>query len=89
MQSYLDDRYQKVSMCSNIHSDNISLDWKKITRVPQGSILDPLLFLVHINDFSKVLIQNALPILFADDTSLIVTDSNIVDFQLSVKVLVR
>jgi len=35
-------------MCSNIHSDNISLDWKKITGVPQGSILDPFCSLLGI-----------------------------------------
>jgi hypothetical protein len=63
------------------------LDWKKITGVPQGSILDPLLFLVCINDLSKVLIQKALLILFADDTSVIVTGSNILDFQLHMKVV--
>ena len=34
----------------------------------------------------KVLIQNALPLLFTDDTSVIVTDSNIIDFQLNMKV---
>jgi hypothetical protein len=63
------------------------LDWKKITGVPQGSIPDPLVFLVYINDLSKVLIQNALLILFADDTSALATDSNIVDFQLDMKVV--
>jgi len=34
-----------------------------------------------MNNLSKVLIQNALPILFADDTSVIVTDSNIVIYE--------
>ena len=36
--------------------------------VPQGSTLDPLLFLVNINDLSTGLSAN--PWLFADDTSL-------------------
>ena len=70
-------------MRSNIHTDNISSDWKRITHgIPQGSILGPLLLLVYLNDLPKLLIQNVLTILFADDTSVIVTDSNIVDFQL-------
>ena len=78
IKSYLEDRYQRVSIPSNIHSNNISSVWKKITHgVPQRSILGPLLFLIYINDLTKVLIQNALLILFADDTSIIVNDSNI------------
>jgi hypothetical protein len=50
-------------------------------------MLGPLLFLIYINDLPEVLIHNALPILFADNTSVIVTDSNIVDFQFNVKVV--
>ena len=46
-----------------------------------------LLFLICINDLPKVLIQNALPILFVDDTRVIVTDSHIIDFQLNMKVV--
>ena len=56
-------------------------DFKKEVKivkcgVPQGSILGPLLFLVFVNDLSnstKVLD----PVLFADDTNLFCSDSNI------------
>jgi len=47
--------------------------------MPQGSVLGPLLFLVYVNDIT----QNVLSIirLFADDTSLASTISNIDDLQ--------
>ena len=46
-----------------------------------------LLFLIYTEDLSEILIHNALPILFVDDTSVIVNDPNIVDFQFNTKVV--
>ena len=45
-------------------------------RVPQGSILGPLLFLLYVNDLPSAS-QLIDPIMFADDTNLFYSDENI------------
>ena len=45
--------------------------------VPEGSVLGPLLFLVYVNDITQTLLS--ITRLFADDTSLASTTSNIDD----------
>jgi hypothetical protein len=82
VKSYLKERYQHVLVEDNLTQANTTSDWGKIKHgVPQGSVLGPLLFLFYINDLPKVVNITSQPILFADDTSIIVSNPNSVNFK--------
>jgi hypothetical protein len=74
IKSYLSNRYQKVVTNDN-KLNKISSKWEEAKcGVPQGSILGPLFFLLYINDFPKTISEICSPILFADDTSIIIAN---------------
>jgi hypothetical protein len=79
IKSYLEGRYQKVVLDNNL-TDSTSY-WGEVKRgAPQGSILGPLLFLLYINDFPKIVKDKAEVVLYVDDTSIIITSFNPTNF---------
>ncbi|KAJ4944973.1 hypothetical protein JOQ06_013512 [Pogonophryne albipinna] len=69
MQSYLEGREQMVEV-----NGTLSPPLPVSCGVPQGSILEPLLFLIYANDMSSACDCNLF--LFADDSALLVSDRN-------------
>ena len=74
LQSYLTDRYQRV-LINNSSSNTTFSKWGKIRHgVPRRSMLGPLSFLIYTNDLPNITAAPSKPILFADDTIIIITN---------------
>ena len=72
--TYFSERKFKININTSYSSPS-----NLICGVPQGSILGPLLFLLHINDLHQAVVRDSL--LYADDTCIVFQHRNITEIE--------
>ena len=81
--SYLTNRQRKVII--TINGGNHSSNWEIVNSgVPQGSILGPLLIKFYVNDLPHIIQQFSKPVIYANDTSILIQATNIMELHAKV-----
>jgi hypothetical protein len=83
--SHLENRKQRLCISPHILEHEKSSSWETVTSgVPQGSILGPLFFVTHLNDVACGLPQGAKPVMYADDTSVLLTAKHVEELNIKI-----
>ena len=80
MVSIISLKREQIVSCQNQLSGKCQLQ----IGVPQGSVLGPLLFLIYVNDISRHVHLGSCN-LYADDTLIYCTGSNIVELKTNIQ----
>jgi hypothetical protein len=79
--NYLASRKRRVELKSNSAQNCIS-KWEIVKHgVPQGLVLGSLVFNIHINDFPLGVNTKSNAIMFADNTSVLISNTNFNEFK--------
>ena len=82
MESYISHRYHRVEIYNSKRDTKYTSSWSTTKYgVQQESILGPLLFLLYINDLPNFTALPSNTVLFADDTSFIISRPNMAFLQ--------
>jgi len=80
--TYITNRKQKFKITTQNLKHESLCRWEAIKNgVPHGSILGPLLFVIYVNDLPRSINKFTSPVIYADDTSVLVSANNLKDLQ--------
>jgi hypothetical protein len=89
-ESYIRDTYQRIQITNSNLNQNTLSQWAEVKHgVRQGLILGPLLFLLYVSVLPKVIKSKATHILFADDTSRLITSPNTTELQNDINIVFK